>query len=400
MKRIGAFILIISAFFTSYTKAFSMADTAESACLMNSVTGEVVFSKDMEKTKEMASTTKIMTAIVAIENSKMNDVVTVSENAANVEGSAAYIEKDMKLYMRDLLYGLMLSSGNDAAVAIAEFVAGDVSKFTDMMNNKAKEIGAKNTNFTNPNGLPDGLHYTTAHDLALITRYAMENDEFREIVATQVYTATPLYTPPKPAPIPTATPAGTANPTAATEAPATNTLVFYNHNKLLGTYEGANGVKTGYTDAAGRCLVSSAKRNDMEFIAVTLDDSKDWEEHAEMLDYAFSTHHAKKVVTKGSVIKVAKIDGKEYNMVAAENFSVPLKNKGGYEVDLITHLAQNIKAPINKDEKIGYIEIKIGKEKVGEVDIVSDKDIKHISPMRFRDSFMSQFLGTVKKVLI
>ena len=374
MRRLTALLLILSAFFTARIDALAMADSADCACIIDALTGEVVFSKNIGKRHPMASTTKIMTAIIALENSSLDDIVTVSANAANVEGSAMYVEDGMQIYMRDLLYGLMLSSGNDAAVAIAEHVAGSVDAFVDMMNLKAQEIGAENTNFTNPNGLPDDAHFTTAGNLAFIARYAMKNPEFREIVGTYFYEARPLN--------------------------AETVFQFYNHNKLLEWYEGATGVKTGYTDAAGRCLVSSAIRNNMEFIAVTLGDNEDWTDHAEMLDYAFASHYPKKVIENGMTVKVARVDGKEYNMIAGDDFIVPFKENGRCEVELVTHVASDLRTPINAGEKIGYLEIRSGGEEIGDVDIVSEQEITGVSAMRLRSSFISCFMRVVKRILV
>lgn len=374
MKRIRVLLLVFLILFAVCESASAMADNADCACVMNATTGEVVFSKNIGKRHEMASTTKIMTALIALENSNLDDVITVSANAAVQEGSAAYVEENMEIYMRDLLYGLMLNSGNDAAVAIAEYISGDVMSFVDLMNRRAAELGAVGTNFTNPNGLPDEAHFTTAGDLAMIARHAMMNPDFREIVGTAAYEAQPLN--------------------------SETTLWFFNHNKLLGMYDGATGVKTGYTDAAGRCLVSSAKRDDMEFIVVTLGDNDDWNDHMEMLDYAFSTHYPKKVIEEGMRVKVAKVDGKEYNMIAANDFTLPFKENGRTEVELITHIASELQSPINAGEKTGYLEIRTGGETIGAVDILSQSDIASVSGMRLRNSFQSCFMKIVRRILI
>lgn len=374
MKRFMAVLLVLFLLCPAHMSAFAMADSADCACVINAATGEVIFSKNIAKRHAMASTTKIMTALLALENASMDDVVTVSERAALEEGSAAYIEAGMEISMRDLLYGLMLSSGNDAAIAVAEHIGGSVEEFVDMMNLRAAELGAHGTHFVNPSGLYDDAHFTTASDLAMITRYAMKIPEFREIVATPSYEAHALNSP--------------------------ATLAFYNHNKLLEWYEGSTGVKTGYTEKTGRCLVSSAMRDNMEFIAVTLDDNDDWHDHAEMLDYAFSLHYPKKAVEQGMKIKIAKIDGREYNMVAAEDFVIPFKENGRTEAEIITHIASDITGPVNEGEKMGYLEILIDGSKVGEVDIISESDIMSVSGMRLRNSFYSTFMSVIKRILI
>lgn len=373
MKKVASVILIVCLLSIFYSDAFAIADTADCACIMNVATGEVVFSKNIEERRAMASTTKIMTAVIAIESGNMDDVVTVSAGAANQEGSSMYIEAGMEVYLRDLVYGLMLCSGNDAAVSIAEHISGSVEDFADLMNKKAKELGANDTHFVNPSGLYDDQHYTTAGDLAVIARYAMQIPEFRDVVSCTHYKAQPLNT--------------------------KTALEFNNHNKLLKKYEGATGIKTGYTKKAGRCLVSSAMRDDMEFIAVTLNAPDDWKNHAEMLDYAFSHYYPKKVISKGSIIKVAKIGKKSYNLIADNDFVIPFRESGQMKVELIMHLASNLTPPINAYEKVGYVEVCVGGKEAGRVDILSEKDIYDMSGLRVSNSFWGTFIGTLRKIL-
>lgn len=374
MKKIASVTLIVCLLTLFYADAFAIADTADCACVINVTTGEVVFSKNIEKKRAMASTTKIMTAVIAIEYGNLDDVVTVSADAANQEGSSMYIEAGMEVYLRDLVYGLMLCSGNDAAVSIAEHIAGSVDAFADMMNIKAKELGANDTHFVNPSGLYDEQHYTTAGDLAIIAKYAMQIPEFREVVSCTHYKAKPLNT--------------------------ETALEFSNHNKLLKKYEGATGVKTGYTKKAGRCLVSSAMRDDMEFIAVTLDAPDDWKNHEEMLDYAFSLYYPKKVISKGDILKVAKIGKKSYNLIADTDFVVPFRESGQMKVELIMHLASNLTPPINAYEKVGYVEVRVGGKDAGKIDILSEEDIYDMSGLRVSNSFWGTFIGTLRKILI
>ena len=200
------------------------------------------FNKDMRL--EMASTTKIMTALVAIENGELDKKITVADEAVGVEGSSIYLKYDEIWTIRDLLYGLMLRSGNDSAVALAVAIGGSVDNFVKMMNDKADSLGLKNTHFENPNGLHGDNHYTSAYDLAVISAFAMRNEDFKKIVGTKMYTVEGNETHP--------------------------TYYFANKNKMLALYEGANGIKTGYTKDSGRCLVSSAERNGMQLISVVL----------------------------------------------------------------------------------------------------------------------------------
>lgn len=374
MKKLVAFVVLTAMMFMTWVSAFAMGDGADCACVINGATGEVIFSKNINKKHAMASTTKIMTAIIAIERCNMDEVVTVSANAANQEGSSAYVAENMQLYMRDMLYGLMLNSGNDAAVAIAEHVAGSVEAFAELMNEKTLELGLRNTHFVNPNGLDDPEHYTTAADLALIARYAMSNPDFREIVGTLTYQAQPLN--------------------------AAEILYFANHNKMFELYPDVTGIKTGFTQSTGRCLVSSAKRDGMEFIAVTLGDNDDWNDHMQMLDYAFSEHYPKKVIESGMKVKVAQIDGKSYNMVAADDFTMPLKENGRVCVDVISHIANNLQSPINEGEKVGYLEVCCNGVTVGNVDIISESEIHNVSGIRLKNSFYSSFVHIMKRLLV
>lgn len=367
------FIIVIALMMNFGIRVFAMAESADCACVINAQTGDVVISKNINQRHAMASTTKIMTAIVALENSEPDEIITVSANAANQEGSAAYISENDRIYMKDMLYGLMLNSGNDAAMAIAEHIAGSAEDFAELMNEKALEIGLRNTHFANPSGLDDDEHFTTALDLALIARYAMLIPDFREIVSTKTYQIKPIG--------------------------SDETLYLSNHNKMLSLYEGATGVKTGYTKATGRCLVSAAQRDGMEFIAVTLGDGNDWNDHIEMLDYAFDEHYPKKIIEKGMKIKIAEIDGEKYSMVAAEDFTVAFKEHDKVNYDIISHMSEDLKAPINAGEKVGYLEIRCNELTVGSVDIISESEIREVSEIRLKNSFYNSFTHVVKRLL-
>lgn len=209
--------------------------SAKAAVLIEKNTGRVLYRRNEETALPMASTTKVMTALLALEEGQLDDVVTVSRNAFGVPGTSIYLSEGEKLTLRDLLYGLMLASGNDAAVAIAEHIGGSVDAFCRRMTERAAELGCQNTVFLSPNGLPTLGHHTTAYDLALIAREAMDHPEFREIVSTRR------------ASIPW--------------EGRTYSRILNNKNRLLTDYDGATGIKTGYTKAAGRCLVFGAKRD-------------------------------------------------------------------------------------------------------------------------------------------
>lgn len=234
---------------------------AEAACLLNVQNKQFLFENNADSIMYPASTTKIITLLVALERGDLDSLVTVSAAAAGCEGSSLYLDAGDKLTLRNLLYGMMLVSGNDAAEAVAEHVGGSTDEFVKLMNIEAKRIGATMTHFSNPHGLPDpGNHYTTAHDLALITAYAYAVPEFREIVSharKQIYFANG------------------------------HSREVYNTNRLLKYYDGANGVKTGFTNDAGYCLVAGAKRDGVQLIAVILNSDSRWDDAANMLDYGF-----------------------------------------------------------------------------------------------------------------
>ncbi len=375
MKKILLLVMILAAFLPE--PVFAAADGTDSACVIEALTGDVVFEKNAYEKKPMASTTKIMTATVALENSNMNEIVNISANAANQEGSSAYIKAGQTMYMQDLLYGLMLNSGNDAAVAIAEHIAGSSEAFADMMNKKAREIGARDTSFENPSGLDGEAHYTTAYDLALIARYAMKNPDFAKIVSTKEILKYPIG--------------------------SQEELWFINHNKLLKTYDGCIGVKTGYTKTAGRCLVSAAERDGTTFIAVTLNDGNDWADHAQMLDSAFAEYGSREIVGKGETVKKLSLHGEDYSFVTADSFTMPFREGRMKKVNVTAHMADDLAAPINAGEKVGYMEITYGGETIGSVDIISEEDIyvdDNSGNYKFKNSFFNVFIRVLKLLTV
>lgn len=220
--------------------------------------GKILYCRNADVRLPMASTTKIMTALIIAEDCDLSEVITVPEAAVNVEGSSIYLKRDEPISIKDLLYGLMLRSGNDAATALAIHHSGTVEKFVDKMNERAEELGATDTRFANPSGLPDDNHYTTAKDLCNVARAAMSNQIVKEIVSTKNYSG--------------------------------DFRCFTNKNKLLSSFEGANGVKTGYTKAAGRCLVSSAVRDNMDVVCVVLNCYDMYERSAEIIDDCFEKY--------------------------------------------------------------------------------------------------------------
>ncbi len=245
-----------------HSSAFASANaTAEIA--MELTTGTTLCERNADAQLPMASTTKIMTAIIIIEDCNLDEELTVDDSAVGVEGSSIYLKKDEKIDVRDLVYGLMLRSGNDSAAALAIHHSGSIEKFVEVMNARAKKMGANNTSFANPSGLPDENHYTTARDLCEIARYAMQNETFKEVVGTKNYTG--------------------------------KYRSYVNKNKMLTRCEGANGVKTGYTLKAGRCLVSSCEREGMDIVCVVLNCPEMYERSSQIFDECFSTYSLVKI---------------------------------------------------------------------------------------------------------
>jgi serine-type D-Ala-D-Ala carboxypeptidase (penicillin-binding protein 5/6) len=250
---------------------------AAGAALIDVESGRILYSEKGDQPMRIASLTKVMTAIVAIDHGNLSDVVKVSKNAYRKEGSSIYLKLGEEMSLQNLLYGLMLRSGNDAATAIAEHIGGSVEGFVFMMNDKARLLGMSRSQFTNPSGLDEGGgNFASANDMAKLTAYALNNPVFQDIVKTKM----------KKVP----------NPNESWD------YTWFNKNKMLSIFEGADGVKTGYTKLAKRCLISSATRGNQQLAVVTLDDRSDWADHARLLQYGFQNYPLQKVVGKEEAI--------------------------------------------------------------------------------------------------
>ena len=284
-------MLAVAVFFPLETEAIS----AKRAYVLDAVSGRVLYERNPDERSLIASTTKIMTALIVCEQCNVLDRMRIPKEAVGIEGSSMYLQEGEVLTLQELLYGLMLQSGNDAAVALAIYCGGTVEGFAELMNDKARNLGLRDTHFENPNGLDSPGHYSTARDLAKLAAYAMENPIFRKTVSTKQLMLGQRY--------------------------------LTNHNKLLWRVEGADGVKTGFTKAAGRILVSSATRNDRRLIAVTLDAPDDWNDHAALLEEGFSRYAETQIVTKGQFVDTVEVAGGEnqrVSVLAAEDFSYAL----------------------------------------------------------------------------
>ena len=297
--------------------------SAASYVLMDADSGRVLSERNCDEPRLIASTTKIMTALLVLERCDPDAVVEIDPAWTGIEGSTMYLASGQVMTVRDLLYGLMLASGNDAAVALACITAGDVDAFADLMNERAAELGCRNTHFENPNGLDGEEHYASARDLALITREAIKNPEFRRIVST----------------------------TSAT----VGELTYTNHNRLLRECEGVFGVKTGYTEAAGRTLVTCCERDGITLICVTLTDPDDWLDHAAMYDWAYDEYVLDDVVQQGSGWTLPVIGGVTDSVTALAEHPLPVLHREGESVSVLVRLPSFVYADVLRGDNAGSV---------------------------------------------
>lgn len=358
LKRISlwaclAAILLSTTVFSA--AAASPGITGEAAVLIDSKNGQLLLEKNAAVRVYPASTTKIMTAIIALESGRVGEMVVIPKEASDVEGSAIGLREGEQILLEDLIYALMLNSGNDSAVAIACHLGGSVTGFVQLMNKKSAELGAVNTHFNNPNGLPDPNHYSTARDMALITRYAMQNPEFREIVATKIRTIT------------------RSDPNAQT--------YLENHNKLLWDYQGAIGVKTGYTEEARQCLVSAAVRQGRELIAVVMksEGTDIWTDSTKLFDYGFDEFRQADLVESGKYVTDVPVKYGVAKTVHAQTasslaYDFPRDVQPQMRQEIILH--DNIVAPVQAGKKLGEIAFFAGGQELGRVDLVSQQEVQ------------------------
>ncbi len=337
--------------------------SAEAVLLYCCDNDETVYSENGDKKLPMASTTKIMTVVVALEHADIDKEIKVPKEACGVEGSSVYLYPDEKITMKDLLYAVMLESANDAATALAIAVGGDLSDFVKMMNAKAAEIGMLNSNFVNPHGLDHEQHYSTAYDMALLMDYAMENPVFAEITGTYKYTS----------------------PMGETAR------VFINHNRLLNTYNGVCGGKTGYTKRSGRCLVSVAERDGVRLCAVTLNDPDDWKDHAELYDAGFELYE--RLELDGAVYEIPVINGNSDTVTAVAS-PVSVVTKKGTADKIVTSVCHPrfCYAVINKDEVLGWVIYTVDGKELAVSEIKADHEVRSIKYKNFFEKIISFFI--------
>lgn len=374
MKRILCFCLVVVLIFPFVKiKATAVSEVpAAAAVVVNADTGEVLFSQNGDKRLPMASTTKIMTAILLLENADLKKEITTTKQMVTVEGSSMGLQEGDRVTYETLLYGMMLPSGNDAATTVAISLGGSLEGFSRMMNKKAAELGMDKTHFVTPSGLDSELHYSTALDMAKLAVYAMKNKKFKEVVSTKsvkVEYGNPPYI-----------------------------RSLFGHNKLLENYEWANGIKTGYTSKSGRCLVSSASKDGLNLIAVTLDDSNTVASHKALLEYGFSNlkkytlelpYEYSKIPVISGTEKYAKlmVDSKTVGLSAAERESLE------YEITLKPF----VYAGEEEGGKVGSIKFYTKNGLLAELPIILKENIKTLDS---KGCFFKVFLNNLISLII
>lgn len=324
--------------------AGAVSTSATSAILMDADSGRVLYAQNADRQMLIASTTKIMTALVAIREGHLSDTVKVSCTAAYTEGSSMYLKEGEQLTLETLLYGLMLCSGNDAAVAIAEHISGSQEAFAILMNETAAELGMEYSSFANPNGLDADTHYSTARDMAVLACAAMGNETFCRIVSTKSISI--------------------------------GGRTMTNHNKLLSYMDDCIGLKTGYTKAAGRTLVSCAVRNGQRLVAVTLQDGNDWADHQALYEYGFSTYPAQRLATLGQVLTHTAVYGGVENtvpLVAADSFSWPTTTEEQLKTEI--QVDAPLTAPLAAGSRVGQAVFTMDGKEIGQVDLLCAKNV-------------------------
>ena len=352
MKRLHAAILTAILLIIQMPTVHAVGTCASASVLMEGESGRILYQQDCHQPCLIASTTKLMTALVAVRSGvDLKKTVTVPDEAIGVEGSSIYLQKGEQITLEALLYGMLLKSGNDAATAVAILCGGSVEEFVAEMNRTARELGMEHTHFDNPTGLDGEEHYASAYDMALLARACLADETVSEIVST---------------------------PNAVFGQRS-----FSNHNKLLRRYEGCVGMKTGYTQKAGRTLVSAARRGGMTLIAVTLNDPDDWDDHEALLDYGFSHYASVVVAKKGESMGRLPVEG-ALNLfveaVAAEGFCYPVSQQEQLRVEKCWS-EMPLTAPIDQGDQLGVIKVWCGREQVGEIPLVAAEKIETNSVM-------------------
>lgn len=368
LKKLLFILVFISLFSFCVYSADEPTLSAQSAILINADTKEIICEKNACIRRSMASTTKIMTSIIAIESGRLNEVVTAENMAA--EGSSIGLKNSNKLTLETLVWGMLLESGNDAAKLTANFISGSEESFAGLMNKKAVAIGMTDTNFVTASGLDSEQHYSTAYDMALLGAYAVKNPVFAQMCSTTTKTVSFI------------------EPDIS--------LTFSNHNRLLTMCDGVFGIKTGFTKKSGRCLVSACSRKGVTLVAVTLNAGDDWNDHMKLYDYGFDALRYEEIYFRlpetvevyGGVSDVCSID------IDSADAIVGFYKSGGSLTQKI-YLPRFIYAPVSKGDIIGKIELYSGEKLIGSYDILSKCDIRACEPIPDKKSLFERISGKI-----
>ncbi len=345
MRKFTGIVLSLALIFAVKIPARAeLAVSAKAAILMHADSGRVLYEKNADEHMLIASTTKIMTAIVVLEHCELDDLVEVDSRSAGIEGSSMYLKAGESYTVEDLLYGLLLVSGNDAASALALHVADSMEEFAELMNAKAAELGMTESSFKNAHGLDEEGHYSTARDMAKLAAYCMGNEDFARIAGTVSHTV------------------------------GEQTLV--NHNRLLREYDGCLGLKTGYTMAAGRTLVTCAERDGARYVCVTLNDPDDWDDHKALYDWAFANYSFAEVIPAGLSYEVPLISGAEMTAPAETEGAAYALIQNGESYDMELELPAFAFAPISEGERAGRAVACSDGQEIASVRIVYSEDVE------------------------
>lgn len=345
MRKFTGILLSLALIFAVKIPARAeLAVSAKAAILMHADSGRVLYEKNADEHMLIASTTKIMTAIVVLEHCELDDLVEVDSRSAGIEGSSMYLKAGESYTVEDLLYGLLLVSGNDAASALALHVADSMEEFAELMNAKAAELGMTESSFKNAHGLDEEGHCSTARDMAKLAAYCMGNEDFARIAGTVSHTV------------------------------GEQTLV--NHNRLLREYDGCLGLKTGYTMAAGRTLVTCAERDGARYVCVTLNDPDDWDDHKALYDWAFANYSFAEVIPAGLSYEVPLISGAEMTAPAETEGAAYALIKNGESFDMELELPAFAFAPISEGERAGRAVASSDGQEIASVRIVYSEDVE------------------------
>lgn len=345
MRKFTGIVLRLALIFAVKIPARAeLAVSAKAAILMHADSGRVLYEKNADEHMLIASTTKIMTAIVVLEHCELDDLVEVDSRSAGIEGSSMYLKAGESYTVEDLLYGLLLVSGNDAASALALHVADSMEEFAELMNAKAAELGMTESSFKNAHGLDEEGHYSTARDMAKLAAYCMGNEDFARIAGTVSHTV------------------------------GEQTLV--NHNRLLREYDGCLGLKTGYTMAAGRTLVTCAERDGARYVCVTLNDPDDWDDHKALYDWAFANYSFAEVIPAGLSYEVPLISGAEMTAPAETEGAAYALIQNGESYDMELELPAFAFAPISEGDRAGRAVACSDGQEIASVRIVYSEDVE------------------------